>query len=453
MSDDSKRDSGPRDPVSQQPSSRPTSATSMTINWAGFAVTVCTWWFCMRGGVPLFWTAILTMATYIVAIATLEWALLRTPYRITTGLNWSIRRPTDFMRVLTKTVGFYATIGSMGLAYWVVAQYHGANFNNFFEAVKIFVPCVCLLQIPYFLIVDKFSEQPEDAYWMIGRWVLRQSVDIDSLMVKQHFLGWIVKGFFLPMMFSDYINLLGATNFAATNFIGFFDWAYNAVYTVDLMIVTVGYICTLKLLDSHIRSTEPTMLGWCVALICYPPFWGSIYSNVLPYDPSFSWGPWLRHGDINPVTIFGVALGTNWPTILWGSAILLCSYIYSWSSLVFGLRFSNLTHRGTLTNGPYRFTKHPAYVFKNISWWLIAVPFVAHTGIENSVRECLMLLTVNFIYFMRARTEERHLSHDPAYVEYALYMNRRSIFAPLAVVLPFLKYRKPRAIPGFSLKV
>jgi len=333
------------------------------------------------------------------------------------------------------------------------ASYHGANFNNFWEAIKIFLPCLLILQIPYFLLVDKYSEQPGDAYWMIGRWVMRQSVDIDSLMIKQHFLGWIVKAFFLPMMFVDYINLLGASGYHATNFISFFDWAYNAVFTVDLMIVTVGYVCTLKLFDSHIRSTEPTMLGWCVAIICYPPFWGSIYSNVLPYDTSLSWGPWIRQGDINPVTLFGVSLGTNWPTIIWGSAILVCGYIYSWASLVFGLRFSNLTHRGILTNGPYRFTKHPAYVFKNISWWLIAVPFVTHAGLENSVRECLMLLTVNFIYFMRARTEERHLSHDPDYVAYALHMNRRSIFVPVAAVLPFLRYRKPREIPGFSLKL
>jgi len=425
----------------------------MTINWVAFAMTLCVWWFSMNRGVSIFWVAILTMATYIVVVAALEWRFLRTPHRKSTGLDWSIRRPTDFARVFTKTVGFYATLGAIGLTYWVVHQYHGANFYNFREAIKIFLPCLLLLQIPYFLVVDKFSERPEDAYWMIGRWVMRQPIDVDTLMVKQHFLGWIVKAFFLPMMFVDYVNLLGASGYRANNFISFFDWAYNAVYTVDLMIVTVGYVCTLKLFDSHIRSTEPSMLGWCVAIICYPPFWGAIYSNVLPYDPSFSWGPWLRQGDVNPVTLFGVSLGTNWPTILWGSAILFCGYVYSWASLVFGLRFSNLTHRGILTNGPYRFTKHPAYVFKNISWWLIAVPFVAHAGLENSVRECIMLLTVNFIYFMRARTEERHLSHDPDYVAYALHMNRRSIFVPVATVVPFLKYRKPRQIPGFSLKL
>ena len=195
------------------------------------------------------------------------------------------------------------------------------------------------------------------------------------------------------------------------------------------------------------------MTGWVVAIMCYPPFWNGIYNAVLPYDDNFTWGPWLRQGDRDPITLFGIEMGTNIETVLWGSAILLCGYIYSWASLSFGLRFSNLTHRGILTKGPYRFTKHPAYVFKNISWWLIAIPFVANSGFETAVRQCLMLLVVNFIYYMRARTEERHLSHDPDYVDYALYMNRASIFAPLARVLPFLRYRKPQPIPGFSLKV
>jgi len=33
------------------------------------------------------------------------------------------------------------------------------------------------------------------------------------------------------------------------------------------------------------------------------------------------------------------------------------------------------------------------------------------------------LLIINYMYFMRAKTEERHLSRDPTYVAYALWMN------------------------------
>jgi len=52
----------------------------------------------------------------------------------------------------------------------------------------------------------------------------------------------------------------------------FHDFTYSAFFFVDLLIVTVGYICTFRLFDSHVRSTEPTFLGWFVALVCYQPF-------------------------------------------------------------------------------------------------------------------------------------------------------------------------------------
>jgi len=49
---------------------------------------------------------------------------------------------------------------------------------------------------------------------------------------------------------------------------------------------------------------------------------------------------------------------------------------------------------------------------------------------------------MNFIYFMRARTEERHLSHDPTYVQYALWMNEHGVLRVLNRV-PVLRYRAP----------
>jgi len=491
---------------------RPDSATSMWINWLALAATAAAWYFCHTRGLPMFQTALLTIVAYAGTMIVLEVVFLKTPTRVTTGIDWKsfgaddtrgfVLKTVAFFgvlslamsgawrllggpfvtnywevvvivvvilaiqipyfcfdrrvhsgRVLLKTIGFYGTLAVVAFAYWLVHQYHGNFFNNYWRAIKYVLPFILIIQIPYFAFVDGRMRDPEDGYAMFGGWLLGQRRGLDSQTLRQHFLGWTVKGFFLPIMFADYINLLAHVPFRATNFITFFDWAYNAVFTVDLLIVTVGYVFTLRIFDSHIRSTEPSMTGWVVAIMCYPPFWGGIYNSVLPYDDKFTWGPWLRDGDRDPVTLFGIDMGTNIETVLWGSAILLCGYIYSWASLAFGLRFSNLTHRGILTNGPYRLTKHPAYVFKNISWWLIAIPFVANSGPETAVRQCLMLLVVNFIYYMRARTEERHLSHDPDYVNYALYMNRASIFAPLAAVLPFLKYRQPQPIPGFSLKV
>ena len=121
--------------------------------------------------------------------------------------------------------------------------------------------------------------------------------------------------------------------------------------------------------------------------------------------------------------------------------ILILIGIYVWATIPFGIRFSNLTNRGIFTNGPYRYTKHPAYVSKNISWWLISMPYYSLDGTPEAIRHCLLLLCVNLIYFLRARTEERHLSKDPDYIAYAEYIEKHGIFSWLGWLIPILKFK------------
>ncbi len=92
--------------------------------------------------------------------------------------------------------------------------------------------------------------------------------------------------------------------------------------------------------------------------------------------------------------------------------------------MAFGIRFSNLTYRGVITNGPYRFTRHPAYVSKNLFWWCSVMPFLVTTGDwVDAVRNTFFLLCVNAIYYWRARTEEAHLlAEDAKYREYYAWM-------------------------------
>jgi hypothetical protein len=52
-------------------------------------------------------------------------------------------------------------------------------------------------------------------------------------------------------------------------------------------------------------------------------------------------------------------------------------------------------------------------------------PFLVTTGsMVDAVRNTVLLGIVSGIYYWRAKTEERHLSEDPAYREYAAWMAR-----------------------------
>jgi protein-S-isoprenylcysteine O-methyltransferase Ste14 len=197
----------------------------------------------------------------------------------------------------------------------------------------------------------------------------------------------------------------------------FYDVSYNAIFLFDLLFGALGYVFTFRLLDTHIRSAEPTVFGWVVCLMCYQPFW-SVFSNYLQYEQDkFYWDNLTRS---HPVVY-----------VVWGCLILAASAIYAYATVSFGLRFSNLTHRGIITSGPYRWTKHPAYIFKCVSFWLISIPFLSNRGLGPALAQSALLILANAIYIARAYTEERHLSRDPVYREYQQFIRQHGAIARL----------------------
>jgi hypothetical protein len=53
---------------------------------------------------------------------------------------------------------------------------------------------------------------------------------------------------------------------------------------------------------------------------------------------------------------------------------------------------------------------------------------------------------LNFIYLMRAKTEEWHLARDPAYVQYAAWIARHGLLASLWRIPQ--KARRPEGRPA-----
>ncbi len=341
-------------------------------------------------------------------------------------------RPMSWRRIGYRLLGLAATLGLVALAYWLLPEYHGSFYRPYWLLLQVLAPAFALAPF-YFAWADTRLRTERDEYWQLGRLLCGHWRDAESATLRRHFLGWTVKAFFLPLM-AVYLN----DDYAVlTRFIRGNDpavlWNYNAwftlSYTIDLLFCVIGYVISLRLFDSHMRSVEPTMTGWVAALICYQPFYSVIGQSYLRYEGNVYWDNGLA----------------SWPQVrdAWGVAIIVLSLIYALSTVAFGLRFSNLTHRGIITNGPYRYSKHPAYLSKNLSWWLISVPFMQAWQGLDALRHCALLLLLNAVYLLRARTEERHLSKDPVYVAYAIWINDHGLLSRFGRLMPWLRYRPP----------
>lgn len=414
----------------------PPSETRHLTNLFATACGLGTAWFFCRATVGLspFYTALAVLIAAALPILLSDLCFRRARLQTAAGLTAS--RPANPARIAIKCLGMAATLAIFALLYWALPVYRDPFYQPAWRLLQGLVPLMLLATPFYFTWCDRRLATPEDGYYHLGRLLLMRKVSLRPIAI--HLRHWLVKAFFLPLMFVYLTESLayfqGIDRIDLTHPTSFYTFANSTLYLVDLLFATVGYIMTLRIVNAHIRSSEPTFLGWAAAIACYAPFWSLFfYTYYFTYDPD---------GDF-------LFLLANRPTLLWAVsiAILLLISIYSWATIAMGYRFSNLTYRGLVTCGPYRFCKHPAYVAKNISWWLIALPFLSLQGADEAIRNCLLLLGVNTLYVIRARTEERHLSNFPEYVAYAEAMNTRSIFAPLAKHIPALRYTRPAHPP------
>lgn len=426
---------------------RPKSVTHFGICLVGLASMLITYYFLRQTMVSvdgdLIYTTheqqvisviVLVLATML-PVVLLEMIFLKTHASQQGGLNWSRRNPLSWRRIGYKILALLATFGAIGALYWMLPLFDGNEYPRFYTAIELVFPTFALLALPYVILVDMFMVEPEDEYYHIGRALLGDRSGVNRPMLAHHARSWGVKAFFLPLMISFLSGNLSYT------LVGDFDWEGAALlsmyhnlflflYLVDLVFGVAGYVFTFRLFGTNIKTVEPTMLGWTVCLICYPPMWDFVSRSIISYErDNVRWYGWLEPGE--PMFFVFMAI------------VLVLSVIYALATVIFGVRFSNLTNRGIITGGPYRWTKHPAYLSKNLSWWFIGIPFVPVIGWDIAFKSCIGLLLVNFVYYLRAITEERHLSKDPAYVEYALWMEAHGPMRWLGKLLPILKYKAP----------
>lgn len=215
-----------------------------------------------------------------------------------------------------------------------------------------------------------------------------------------------VKWFFMPLMISWLTQ--GAITYVAIFRRGeplpIYDLILGAIILTDLFFFTIAYGVEHPRLKNEIRSVEPTFYGWLVALACYPPL--QYYTHK-----SLGWYPHDHPTFTNPAVQVPVGL-----------LMLALMATYTWASVALGLKASNLTNRGIIGHGPYRWVRHPAYVCKNLFWCVACLPLLigrAEAGDWAAFGLIVLSLACWFgLYTLRAITEERHLIADPDYRAY-----------------------------------
>lgn len=192
-----------------------------------------------------------------------------------------------------------------------------------------------------------------------------------------------------------------------------FWFVFKLILFLDVLFFTIGYLVELPSLNNEIRSVDPTLLGWAVALASYPPFNGltsTVFGGYFNDFPQFS-DPAIH--------------------IIMNVMLLVLMAIYTSASVALNFKASNLTHRGVIMHGPYRYIRHPAYSCKNMAWWIGLLPVVAvawQTSLTATLISIGSMVGWSIIYIMRALTEERHLrSIDHEYDQYCKRVKYRFI--------------------------
>jgi hypothetical protein len=398
-------------PVRSRPA--PRSAVSTGVGVAGLVGLIG--WFAIARQFGMDGEHSALASVFFCGLAMVLWSLLvdkvhRNP---STGIDWD-GRPRSWGEALVtariKIVGLWTTWAIIAGAYAALHYYWAGAYLFAMKWLGIAAVPMLLLSLPYVAWLDRRLTEPRDGAWHFGQWLLGGE-DVVLAEVWKHWRAWVVKGFFLAFMLSivpgNFMPLIMRPwSEIVAEPVAFAMFGIALMYLIDVHFATVGYIMTMRPLDAHIRTANPYGMAWVAALACYPPFVLMNPSGPLYYmGGAAEWHQWMA-GSVPLLWI-------------WGGLLILLNAVYAWATVAFGLRFSNLTHRGIITHGPYRLTRHPAYVAKNGFWWLSSLVILPWDGgVLTALRNTALLAAVSGIYYWRAKTEEKHLLADPAYRAY-----------------------------------
>ena len=279
--------------------------------------------------------------------------------------------------------------------------------------ILFYLACIySVIAIPIFLSKKK-NECGSKLLYLVNSLAKKKFDD----KAKNIALAFGVKLFFIPLMipwtveFAFVIKgMLFDTTKTYSSFVVYFNKYLFLLISyligfVALLYYSFGYLIESSYLNNKIKSVEPTIFGWAVTLICYPLFITFVLIAIPFYTNDMAF---FKNQEITfIVRIF----------------LLLVMTFKIWSIAALGAKCSNLTNRGIVTKGPYRWVRHPHYLAKLIVWWVTLIP--AFALYDFWIIGTMVFWTV--IYILRAVTEENHLLADEDYVAYCSQVKWRFI--------------------------
>jgi protein-S-isoprenylcysteine O-methyltransferase Ste14 len=332
----------------------------------------------------------------------------------------------DFLKNYISTTSFIL------LAYFFYSQinfYQNFLIKNFsfrfvdlhFSSLiiyKIIILLYIIFLIPFYIFFTNKSKAR-----IIINYILIKIKNIKYKISKKEqvsILAWIVKLFFAPLMIIWLTDHIVTTvnniylsyrdiSLLTTNFYIFFNKHFFFLFLTlilffDVLFFTLWYLIESPKLKNNIKSVDATFLWWFVVLICYPPF------NT--YTTNIIWWYSAEFPHFNNMYIH----------IILNMSILILMWIYTRASISLWLKASNLTNRWIVKKWPYKYIRHPAYIAKNLSWWIWWLPLLIWNIYTSQYKHFFIvlfsLIAWSSIYYLRAITEEKHLSKDDDYKAY-----------------------------------
>lgn len=354
----------------------------------------------------------------------------------------------SYLAILGFCILIYHSANEYGFQKVKPPLYEGGFYKSWFRFLDIIWAIYLWCGLPYVLITRAFKHDADSdkgemsttfqkiVVWAISRIPAPSLKEMAPTFVekdKKVSRGFIVKLFFTPLMtvfFCDqFPHLIDNVGYLAQGLPesiargtythvrfnrDFFNISIALIFSIDVALAWCGYVIASRWADSQTASAEPTMIGWLVCIMCYPPI-----NNLM--------GWYYAAPGEKQVLRFE----NQWFTSTFTGMMVLSYIVYMSATVFFGVRFSNLTNRGIIRKGPFAFIRHPAYASKNFAWWCVMFPAVVYnasnTGLGVAAAQITGLIMMTGFYYLRAITEENHLMADPYYREYCKHVKYRFI--------------------------